>query len=315
VTRAVVTGASGLLGASVLRAARERLDFAEGWSRRVAALPDGTPLRRLDLRREGEAALREARPDLVIHCAALTDVDGCERDPDAARELNAEAPARLAAAAHALGARFVHVSTDAVYDGEAAGAHAEDEPPGPVNVYARTKLDGERGVLAAHPGALVVRTTMHGWSALGRLSFSEAILRGLLRGEPLTLFRDVRFSPLVVAELAELLLALGARDASGVLNVGAADAVAKDEFGRIVAREFGLSDAPIESVTLASRGLAAPRPRNAALDVTRLAGTLGLAPPTVAAGVRRMREDAAAAARLKGRGDAGWRALLEDPRT
>ena len=74
----------------------------------------------------------------------------------------------------------MHVSTDAVYDGERAGAHAEDEPPRPANAYARSKLAGEAAVLAAHPDALVVRTTMHGWTAQGRPSFSEAILRGLL---------------------------------------------------------------------------------------------------------------------------------------
>jgi dTDP-4-dehydrorhamnose reductase len=153
---------------------------------------------------------------------------------------------------------------------------------------------------------------MHGWTALGRRSFSEAILRGLVRGERLTLFRDVRFSPLVVSDLAEVLYALAERDVSGVLNVGAAQAVAKDAFGQLVAREFGLSDEPIASVTLASRGLAARRPRNAALDVSRLAEALGAPPPTVAAGVRRMREEAGAAARLKGRDGADWRALVED---
>ncbi len=311
--RAVVTGASGLLGASVLRVLRARLDAAEGWSRTVAALPDGTSLRQVELPSEGERALREARPDLVIHCAALTDVDGCERDPGGARALNTEAPALLAAAARELGARFVHVSTDAVYDGELPGAHREGEPTAPVNVYAQTKLDGERAVLAAYPGALVARTTMHGWSARGRLSFSESILRGLLRGDRLTLFSDVTFSPLVVSELAGTLVALAVRDATGVLNVGAADAVSKEAFGRLVAREFGLPEDTIEGVTLASRGLSAARPRNTAMDVTRLEGVLR-APSTVAAGIHRMREESAAGARLKGREGADWRAVLEDPR-
>jgi dTDP-4-dehydrorhamnose reductase len=160
-------------------------------------------------------------------------------------------------------------------------------------------------VLAAHPGALVLRTTMHGWSALGRLSFSEVILRGLLRGERLTLFADVVFSPLVVSEHAALIPRLAGL--GGVLNLGAADAVSKADFGRLVAREFGLSPAPIEDVTLASRNLTAPRPRNLALDVARLTAALRAPPPTVADGVRRMRAETAR------HRDASLSALVEDP--
>lgn len=305
-TRVVVTGAGGLLGATVVGA----YDDAEGWSHQVAALPDGTPLRRVDLREDCEPALRDAAPDLVIHCAALTDVDACERDPAAARALNTDAAARLAASARALGARFVQISTDAVYDGERPGPHAEDEAASPVNVYARTKLEGERAVLSAHPGALVLRTTMHGWTAQGRRSFSETILRGLVRGERLTLFSDVRFSPLVVTDHAALIKRLDGQ--SGVLNLGAADAVTKEAFGRMVARAFDLSDASIEGITLGSLGLPAPRPRNTALDVARLARILGTAPPTVAAGVRALRDGMVAAARLKGRDASSVRALVED---
>ena len=308
-TRVVVTGASGLLGATLLGV----FDDAEGWSHQVAALPDGTPLRRVDLREDVSNELREAAPGLVIHCAALTDVDACERDPAAARALNTDAPARLAAAARALGARFIHISTDAVYDGEAPGLHTEDDPPSPANVYAQSKLDGEQAVLDAHPEALILRTTMHGWTALGRRSFSEAILRGLLRGERLTLFEDVRFSPLVVTDHARLIKRLA--NTSGVINLGAADAVTKEAFGRIVAREFDLSDASIEPVTLASAGLKAARPRNTAMDVTRLTKALGASPPTVAEGVRALRDGMVAAATLKGRDAASARALVEDAGT
>ncbi len=313
----MVTGASGLLGAAVLHDLAPRLEAVEGWSHTVAALPDGTRLRPVDLRTPAAGeALRAAAPDLVVHCAALTDVDACEADPAAARAINAEAPERLAGAARALGAGFVHVSTDAVYDGERAGAHAEDEPPAPANAYARTKLEAERAVLGAHPEALVVRTTIHGWTARGRLSFSESILRGLLRGERLTLFADVRFSPLVVTDLAALIRRLAGRGAAGILNVGAADAVTKEAFGRLVARAFGLPEDPIAPVALAERRLSAARPRNTALAVERVTAALGEPPPTVADGVRRFREDAdsGAAARLKSR-SGPLPALLEDPPT
>lgn len=316
-TRAVVTGASGLLGGAVARHLAAGGAAVDAWSHRVAAVPDGLPLRRVELRAEADVAgaLRAARPSLVVHCAALTDVDACEADPDAARALNADAAGRLARLAAAAGARFVHVSTDAVYDGEWPGAHAEAEPPRPANVYARTKLEGELAVLAADPGALVLRTTMHGWTAQGRRSFSESILRGLLRGERLTLFSDVRFSPLDVADLAELIGRLAAiPDAAGVVNAGAADAVTKERFGRLVAAEFGLSGDPIEPIPLAAAGLRAARPRNTALAVDRLTALLGVPPPSVEAGLRRLHAalHSGAAARLKGRESGTLASLVED---
>lgn len=315
--RAVVTGASGLLGAAVLRDLSRVLDYVEGWSHSVAELPGGIRLTPLDLREPGpaEAALALARPDLVVHCAALTDVDACERDWDAAWTLNAEVPRRLAVAARAAGARFVQISTDAVYDGEEPGAHHELEASAPVNAYARSKHEGEHAVLASHPEALVIRTTMHGWSVVGRLSFSEAILRGLLRGERLTLFSDVTFSALPVSDLAELIRLLVEHRAAGIVNAGSADAVTKEQFGRMVASEFGLPEDPIEGVTLASRGLAAPRPRNTALDVSKLEALLGRRPPTVAEGLAHLRATAAAAAHAKGREAANLRDLVEDPDT
>ena len=102
---------------------------------------------------------------------------------------------------------------------------------------------------------------------------------------------------------------LARRGAAGVVNVGAADTVTKAAFGRMVAREFDLAEDPIVPISLADAGLQAPRPRNAALAVERLTELLGAPPPTVADGVRRLHDDAPAAARLKGR--AGVGSLLE----
>jgi dTDP-4-dehydrorhamnose reductase len=319
VTRAMVTGASGLLGGQVLRALQRSGVAVEGWSHTVQRAPDGIAFHVQDLTLDGaiERAVSESRPDLIVHCAALTDVDRCEAEPEAASALNARLPALLARAAAKRGLRFVHISTDAVYDGERAGRHSEHEDPAPANVYAVTKREGEVAVLAAHPTATVVRTTMHGWTATGRPSFSEAILSGLVHSRPLTLFRDVVFSPLHAGALADAVLALAAVEIRGVINVGAADAIAKDAFGRLIADMFGLDASPITAIDLAERRLAAPRPRNSALDVERLTSLLGSAPPTVRAGVERLRAEAldGTAARLKGRPPGPLNTLLQHPTT
>jgi dTDP-4-dehydrorhamnose reductase len=304
-THAVVTGASGLLGGAVARELHGHFDHVEGWSLNVRRSPDGLEFRCLDLRASGlpESALEAGRPDLVIHCAALTDVDGCEHDASAAQGLNVEVPRRLAMQCRQLGIRLIHISTDAVYDGESPGSRSEDDPPAPVNAYATSKLAGERGVLESNPDALVLRTTMHGWTAQGRRSFSEALLAGLVRGNELKLFSDVTFSALNVAHSAELIRGLAATSATGVLNLGTTDAVDKETFGRMLAAEFDLDGASIVSINVADLQLAAPRPRRLALDVSRLTAVLRRAPPSVADGLRRLRQDleCGEAGRLKGR--------------
>jgi dTDP-4-dehydrorhamnose reductase len=131
----------------------------------------------------------------------------------------------------------------------------------------------------------------------------------------LTLFADVRFSPLNVTDLARLIRLLVAHPtAAGVVNAGAADEVSKEAFGRIVASELALDAAPIEPIALADAGLRAPRPRNTALAVERVTDLLGAPPPTVRAGVRRLREEleSGVAARLKGRPAGTLRLLFED---
>jgi dTDP-4-dehydrorhamnose reductase len=115
---------------------------------------------------------------------------------------------------------------------------------------------------------------------------------------------------LVVTDHARLIRRLAGHH--GVLNLGAADAVSKDQFGRVVAREFELTDAPIEGISLASLGLVAARPRNTALEVSRLTRALGHPPPTVADGVRAMRHGMVAAGTLKGRDGTSLAALLQD---
>ena len=189
VTRVVVTGASGLLGrrrrcaGSPPRRRRGRRLVAHG--RR--ARPTACRFRRARPARAGRgrggAARGAAGPRRALRRAHRRR-RAARRDPDAAPALNAEVPGRLARPPPRGSARaFVHVSTDAVYDGERPGAHAEDEPPrAGQRLRAHEARRARRRCSPPHPDALVLRTTMHGWTARGRLSFSEAILRGLLRG-------------------------------------------------------------------------------------------------------------------------------------
>lgn len=143
-------GASGQVGRETVDAARRRGARLTALSRAEADL---------SVPGAGAAAVARLQPDAIINAAAWTAVDKAENEQRAARRLNAEAPAELAGAAKAAGARLIHLSTDYVFDGEASAPLEEDAPARPLNVYGATKLEGERSVLAAHPGAVIVRTS------------------------------------------------------------------------------------------------------------------------------------------------------------
>jgi len=265
----VVTGAQGLLGSAVAAQARRRGLEVRSLGRAEA-----------DLSQPGsfERQLARRPPLAVIHCAAWTDVDGCQRDPARAERDNAQAAGWVVEACRRLGSRLVAISTDAVFDGEASPpyAYSESDRPGPLSVYGRTKLEAERRALQ-WPEALVVRTNFLG--PLGR-GFGGWLYRALVEGRGITLFEDARFTPLYVSDLGERLvrLAIDHPAEQGVLHLGGAEAVSKAELGLALAHRLGLSTERIRRGRIADQVFDAPRPRNTALDSRRAAGLLGPLP-------------------------------------
>lgn len=281
--KTLVTGASGMLGSAVMRELRARREKEYvGWSRSVAKSPQRDVYWKVDIADYDCVwkLLRLNRPEVIIHCAALTDADFCEENQTASRMVNAFAPGELAKAAKELGARFVHVSTDAVYDDSRPGTRREIGAVAPRSVYARTKLEGEGRVLAAYPEALVVRTTMFGWTlkTAPRPKFAEEILAALTNRREIKLWKDAIFSPLYVGTLAECLLDLAELDVSGVLNVGARAPISKSNFGYFIAEKFGLDPSFIEEVKVEETPLRAARPKNVGLDVSLAKKLLGQMP-------------------------------------
>ncbi len=234
------------------------------------------------------ALLADVRPAVVIHCAAMTAVDRAEEHPDEAVRGNVEASAHLARAAARAGARMVYVSTDAVYPGE-RGPYSEDDPTGPVNVYARTKRDGEDAVRAAAADHVVARANLFGWNPRAGQGLAEWVLGRLESGDDVPGFTDVAFSPLEARTLAGTLLDLAAGPHRGTVNAGAADAVSKYAFARMIAEAFGHDPDRVRPSSSADVAFKAPRPRDTAMDAGRLAAWLGRPVPTVRDGIARFR--------------------------
>lgn len=290
----LVTGAAGLLGAHVCLAAADRGLRVAGTLHRTAAALAGVELHPVDLARADDvrALLDQVRPDAVVHCAAMTAVDRAEDHPDEARRGNVEASAVLARAAAEAGAVLVYVSTDAVYPGE-HGGHGEDDPTGPVNVYARTKAEGEDAVRAAGPAHVIARANLFGWNPRPGQGLAEWVLGRLEAGDDVPGFTDVWFNPLEARTLAETLLELAAGPHRGTVNAGAADRVSKHDFARTVAEVFGFDPGRVRPSSAAGVAFRAPRPRDTSMDVSRLAAWRGRPLPTVRAGIERFRDQRA----------------------
>jgi dTDP-4-dehydrorhamnose reductase len=287
--RLLVTGASGLLGANLVLEARGRHAVTAVCHAHPIAL-DGVEVVTADLAWPAAAdeLLQATRPEWIVHCAAAADVDRCEQEPEWAARLNRQAAAAVARAAARIGGRLIHISTDAVFDGERGGYQEIDEPH-PISVYGRTKLEGERAVLDAHPSAAVLRVNFYGWHPAGRRGLAEWFLDRLESGQATPGFVDAWISPLLVNDLAERILQIAARPLAGVYHVAGGACVSKYEFGRRLARAFDLDEELVQPAQVAAAGLIGPRPRNLCLDGSRLAAEAGLPGPGLEESLDRFR--------------------------
>jgi dTDP-4-dehydrorhamnose reductase len=286
----LVTGASGLLGSNFVLAAAERgLSLVAGHGRQPTRLPCASNIA-LDLLDE-KATRRlfdSIRPAWIVHCAAATDVDWCEANPEEAYRINADVPRRLALIASELGALLVFISTDSVFDGR-RGSYEESEEPSPVNVYGRTKVAAEGFVTASAPRSLVVRTNFFAWSPAGRRGIAEWILSRLESGLPVPAFSDVRFSPLLATDLAQLVLDMIAAGLRGLYHVTASESCTKYEFALRLAQCFDLDPAAIRRSLVAAAHFRAERPRDTSLQTRKIIRDLGRPMPSIASGVERLR--------------------------
>jgi len=269
--RVAVTGANGLLGGeAVAQLAGSHQVLALG--RGPCRLPPG-PFAWADADlgdgRSAERALLDFGAQAVLHAGAHTDVDGCERDPDAAWRVNVGGTEQVARACRALPARLVAVSTDYVFDGR-AGPYGEEDLPCPRGVYARTKLCGEEAALVLAPGAAVARVSVvYSGRPGAKPTFATQIVEKLSRGEPVKAFADQWVSPTLAASGAATCLELLLEsDYAGVLHASGATVLDRVDFAERVARRFGLRG-QILGVPTASVKLPAPRPLRGGLRVER----------------------------------------------
>jgi dTDP-4-dehydrorhamnose reductase len=258
--KCLVLGGAGMLGQAVVQEARSRGSDVLALSRGQADVTDRDRLL------EWAA---EFRPEVVVNCAAHTKVDACETEVERAFAINGEGAGNAAAAAESVGARLVHVSTDYVFDGSAREPYKEDAPTGPLSVYGKSKLEGERRALE-YDRALVVRTS---WLfGPGGPNFVAAMVGLIEAGKvPLRVVDDQVGGPTYTPFLAKALLDLARLGATRVLHYQNREPVSWYAFATEIARQWceGETAVEVQPVTTAELTRPAPRPAWSVLDVTR----------------------------------------------
>lgn len=287
-SRILVTGASGLLGLNLALESAQNHEV-HGTVNDHPIEPHTFSVLQTDLLAPGaiEQTLERIQPDWVINCAALALVDVCERRPELAAKMNIEVPEKLAVYVARGGARLLHLSTDAVFDGQ-KGDYTEADTPNPLSVYGRTKLEGERAVARANPQALIARVNLFGWSLSGERSLAEFFYYNLRAGKPVKGFTDVYFCPMLVNDLAQVLLEMLAAGLSGLYHVFSPECTSKHDFGLAIARRFGFDEGLIEPIQVERLGLEAARSPRLTMRSDHLVVDLPGSLPTWREGVERL---------------------------
>jgi len=288
----LVTGASGLLGSRLVELAITR-GHEVCSTYHAHPVTRGNP-RRLDLTEEKEVrrCLTEERPEVVIHSAAITDVDFCERNPELAMDVNGSVTGSLAEACFDAGSYLVYVSTDYVFDGK-SGLYKESDEPKPINVYGQSKLLGEQRVLQESADFCVARTSvLYGWGREHRPNFATWLHENLSANRKVTVVTDQYASPTLNTNLARMLIEVAERRIHGILHLAGNTRVSRYEFALMLTKQFGFNENLVTPVKAEATQWIARRPFDSSLSVAKAQEILTNKPATLDEALNEFAENA-----------------------
>jgi len=268
--KVLVTGGSSTPGYRIVQ------EFARAGYRVVAQyneheIPEinGIERVRIDFRESSKIVdlVNNFKPDIIIHTAAIGDVDKCEIEKELAWKVNVEATLTFTKAASKLNTFFLYLSTDYVFDGE-RGLYKEDDIPNPVNYYGLTKLIAENIIKSALSKYSIVRTSQIYGFGLGRVNFARAVVESLSKGQRVRALVDQWLSPTLNTLLAKVVREIIEMEYTGIIHV-AGERISRYDFARAIAKRFGFDEKLIEAMTMRDIQFKTRRPRDSSLDVSR----------------------------------------------
>ncbi len=283
----LLTGATGFIGENIIHhlACHHRI-YAVSQGQKPVGPTDCCFTVDLADRGAFTKALGDLQVDIVIHAAAISKPDVCEKAPDRAYAVNVEGTKEVAQWTKARGARLIYFSTDLVFDGK-KGYYREDDPTGPVNLYSQTKLEGEKWVQQIAANSVIVRLALsYGPTRGTRGDWTAEMRKRFEAGQTLHLFTDQYRTPAYAGDTAEAVLRLIQAKAKGTYHIGGGERLSRYEFGIKFAHIFGLPQERFVPAPMASVGMKMPQPADCSLNTDKLTRELGLNPVKIEDGLR-----------------------------
>lgn len=286
--RLLITGGGGLMGSKVAElAALQGHEVFFGYHHEHPKSGHGKGIK-FDLMDHASIveAIRSSRPEVVIHAAALTDVDRCEIDRDMAYSVNVLGTKVLCEAAREVGAFTIYTSTDYVFDGN-RGMYSEEDKVNPINYYGYSKLLGE-----AYCDAIARTCVIFGARpASGKINFALWIIDRLTKGEPVKVVTDQYVTPTLNTNLARMVLELASRKLKGIYHLSGATRISRYDFACELARAFGLDEGLINPSRMTDMKWAARRPADSSLDTSKAMRCLNEKPMVVREALRTLKAE------------------------
>jgi dTDP-4-dehydrorhamnose reductase len=285
----LVTGASGLVGGHAAVRASGRFWVWAAYGSHPVSFPNVQSIA-LDLsdERSIRSVFERVRPDILIHCAAWSKLDECERNPRQSQKINVTATQILAELCaesgvpdrsefqDKSGCRMIFTSSDMVFDGN-RGNYSESDEPNPIQLYGRQKLEAERKIARVLKYHAIARLALvYGKSLNGGRSFSGEIVEKLERGDGVTLFTDQFRTPILVQNAADGLVELAEHAFTGIVHLGGPERISRFEFGAKLVEARGLPKSLIQPRLMAEIPSDAPRPKDVSLDTSLARRTLSI---------------------------------------
>ncbi|MGB3345744.1 MAG: SDR family oxidoreductase [Candidatus Humimicrobiia bacterium] len=293
--RIFITGGSGLLGCALAFELIKKNEVISGYYHNYISIKNNNfSSVNIDICDINSLKAIEKSPDVIIHAAALTDLEFCEKNPEIAYKINVDGTKNVLKVAEKCNAKIVYICTDYIFDGEKRNhSYSEADTPNPLSIYAKTKLQGEELIKESYDNFISVRTSLYGWS-LNKSSFASWIVNSLREGKRISVLSDQISSMLFTNDLANILSEMLKYNLKGVYNVASADSVSKYKFALKIAEIFNLNKNLIEAITLDNLikrfSLSANRPMNVSLDVSKIENKLGRKMPSIREGITSMKE-------------------------
>jgi len=276
----LITGISGLLGGCIAYVLRNKYAITGWYNAHGVSIP-GVKALKIDITDEQllKKAIAEDEPDIILHCASLTNVDYCEKNKAETKKINVGGTDNIVAACKHKDIKLVYISTDSVYDGK-AGNYSESDPVSPCNYYAITKYEAEESV-KKHKNHLITRTNIFGWNIQNKQSLAEWILDNLGAGKCINGFKDAVFSSIYTIEFAKIMEQMLERNLAGIFNLGSRTSLSKFEFALLVAEVFNKDKFLVKPISIDDFSFAAKRGKNLSLNTQKLSQALGRALPSL----------------------------------